>query len=347
MKKILAVIIVFVMIFVTAACNNNPDNGNTDNSIVTSLPDETVIQPGVEIDENQINTVGNTIWNTHNNGIVAVQGGWVYYRNSADNYYLYKARYDGTQATLLARYSASRINVVGDTVYFISGALSTDDIVAKVNTDGTGFKSIVQGYAEGLTVVGDSVYFTSGRSQYFELYKTDLSLENKVQLTENENPYDFFVENDRIYYRTFDTNDFRSISINGGEVTDISTDHSVYHNFYLDGYVYYTTKNENGIFRMKLTGEEETKIMDASCSDIFPESGYIYYRDSDYKLWRCNIDGSEINLICDYRVYSPCAINGMIFFNDISASLYCIDLDGNDVREFGNTVDTVTAIETP
>ncbi|MDE5802753.1 MAG: DUF5050 domain-containing protein [Lachnospiraceae bacterium] len=90
--------------------------------------------------------------------------GWYYYCSQLDHYYLYRAREDGTEQTLLAKVMTESIYVDGDTVYFLN--TNDDMMLYRVGTDGSGLCRLSDISLPYLKVWGDYFYFSCAGSLY-------------------------------------------------------------------------------------------------------------------------------------------------------------------------------------
>ncbi len=96
--------------------------------------------------------------------------GWYYYCSQLDHYYLYRAREDGTEQTLLAKVMTSNIYVDGDTVYFLNR--NDDMTLYRVGTDGSGLCRISDVSLPYLKVWGDYFYLSrAGEDSAAGLYR--------------------------------------------------------------------------------------------------------------------------------------------------------------------------------
>ncbi|MBD5536752.1 MAG: DUF5050 domain-containing protein [Lachnospiraceae bacterium] len=90
--------------------------------------------------------------------------GWYYYCSQLDHYYLYRAREDGTEQTLLAKMMPESIYVDGDTVYFLN--INDDMTLYRVGTDGSGLCRLSDISLPYLKAWGDYFYFSYADSLY-------------------------------------------------------------------------------------------------------------------------------------------------------------------------------------
>lgn len=96
--------------------------------------------------------------------------GWYYYCSQLDHYYLYRAREDGTEQTLLAKVMTENIYVDGDTVYFLNR--NDDMTLYQVGTDGSGLCRLSDISLPYLKVWGDYFYFSrAGEDSAAGLYR--------------------------------------------------------------------------------------------------------------------------------------------------------------------------------
>ena len=80
-------------------------------------------------------------------------------------------------------------------------------------------------------------------------------------------------------------------------------------------YMYWSDREERGVFRMKLDGEKnrerllsDTEFTYPYCLQLDPQDGKFYVEDGDEGLiWRANLDGSELETVSCRGTKSICA----------------------------------------
>ena len=121
------------------------------------------------------NTEGSTTANLNSGwGNMSFQGGWMFYSRAPDGSGLFKMRLDGSRGQQLTTDKASRLNVIGDWVYYVS-----DQALYRIRTDGTA-RTLLNNLdaVKNLQVIGNTAYYLSSGS-IFKM-KTDGTSRSKV-----------------------------------------------------------------------------------------------------------------------------------------------------------------------
>lgn len=108
-----------------------------------------------------------------------------------------------------------------------------------------------------------------------------------------------------------------------------------------EGFVYVSKggNESGGIYKVRTSGEDVQQIISVDSPTIQVSSGYIYYTPGTYNkdgnhsgqchLYRCKMDGSEIEEIISKPVFYWCVLNNMVLYQDDadneSLHLYSID----------------------
>ncbi len=302
-------------------------------------------------------TVGNTAGNIINQGLVAKQGDWIYFNNTSDNHYLYKMRVDGTGGKIrLNNMESNYINVVGDWVYYASGA---NGHLYKVRTDGVG--DIVQLNNESanyVNVVGSWIYYERGSTGYLYKMRTD-GVGGEIQLNSKISYYINVVGN-WVYYAGDSNGYLYKIRTDGTDETQLSSNTSGYINainnlvYYANGndssYLYKISENgtnnnhqidwvcyDDNYFNKSLCSTQinilKTKINNLSSNWVNVVDGWIYFSDNGRQyLQKMRIDGTELTTLNNDSSYYINVVDGWIYYGngDDNGNLYKIRIDGSD-----------------
>lgn len=129
--------------------------------------------------------------------------GWYYYCSQLDHYYLYRAREDGAEQTLLAKVMPESIYVDGDTVYFLN--INDDMTLYRVGTDGSGLCRLSDISLPYLKVWGDYFYFLRvGKDSAAGLYRMKKD-GSGLELLMEGNVLQFVTDGERLTYILSDT----------------------------------------------------------------------------------------------------------------------------------------------
>lgn len=123
------------------------------------------------------------------------------------------------------------------------------------------------------------------------------------QLTE-ETAYSINIYKDKIYYLTvadFSNVMIKRVDINGENLTTISNiNTSISKIFVEDNYIYYlTNKDEKGIARMNLEGQNQELIVSDNIQDFWIYNGEIFYTNNLNQICELKISNKEIKILND------------------------------------------------
>jgi len=300
------------------------------------------------MDENNtgVITFGNTSGNHANDGIVAVQGDWVYiiienYPGSYSNL-ICKRRLDDTEETYWSTNAGRYLNVVGDLLFYEDSS-SSAVYISQTNGKGNDVEIPNMDLRSGFQVVGDWIYYSSFSEDGFYKIRSDGKQKKKILEDTADN---FYVDSDKIIYwaakRKNKPMGIYTVNLNGTEEKLLVS--GIIICFNVDGdWVYYagasnsvtSNQSNSGIWKVRKDGSENTKITD-DVGTINVTRGWIYYTsasDNSY-LYKIRTDGTgktklnsnatdKINIAGDWIYYQ-------IINNNSSAELYQIRTDGTE-----------------
>lgn len=263
------------------------------------------------------NTVyGNTNGNIVNGGWVAQNDGWIYYKNSGDNYYLYKMQPDGSQKTLITKSTPSCINVVDGWIYFIN--TDDNDSIYKVTTSGKNKTKLLSSTAKNLIVSGNWLYFIASGGKICRM-RTDGTGQKVLNRTDTANEIN--VVGSWIYYTT-DKSIFK-MGVAGTSRTQILTTEAKSLNVN-SGWVYFI--NYDTIYKVKTNGSNKQEITSATYLNpyINVSGNYIYYSIPDRFIGsKISIDGAETELNCPWKSAEKiCLAGNWVYYEDRYGDLY-------------------------
>lgn len=305
-------------------------------------------------------SLGNSSSNIINNGIAAIQGDWIYYRNEAEFGNLYKIRSDGTGDPIkLNDDNVSFINVVGDYVYYCNGNLLGGNI-CEINTDGTNRKELSGVNATCMQVIGSNIYYAAGGDPDGVLgtgtiYKMDLNTNKNVSLKLRGDK--FIINNNTIYYYSFHSTVYPSSDLYQAQIDGshnwktnynvdnssfaISSDNTIYFSFlpYVSSpYTDYSTY-EN---LLKWTfGSSETKtLVNNMCTSINLNGNFIYYV-ANQSIYQASLDGENQTVLSSASdnnpIYTLSSINvvgdWVYYIENASGKYYRVKTDGTCYQE--------------
>jgi hypothetical protein len=278
-----------------------------------------------EFTQSLIIQTGNTFNNIRNNGLAAVKGEWIYYKNTYDEGKLYRIKNDATDRTKICDDISDNISVIGDWIYYRS--ISDGNKIYKVKIDGTSKTNIYPGMARNINVVGQWVFFTSGNNNIYKI-KTDGTSSTQINTEASDNLY---IIGDWIYY----------INQSDRKVYKVKTDASVRVRVFQDNtlemsvqddWIYYRNLDDNGaIYKVKTDSTNKIKLNYNDSSFLNVSDDWIYFRSqNDWTLSRIKIDGSNLDQLSTDKIGNMNIINDWIYYevDDGNWSLYKIKTDG-------------------
>jgi uncharacterized protein YkwD len=288
MKKIISLLLVFVLTF-------------------TVVPTATFAASA--------NTRGNTVGNLHNDGYAAIQGDWIYYTNN-DNWIpgifstdFYKMRTDGTKVTKLDQglTISSEINIAGDWIYYRGWG----GYLYKAKPDDSAATRLTDYSVEHIQVVDDWIYFSKrdiGGCAEHNLYRIRIDGTDEQMLADSEDDKRMFVNiaGDWIYYsNASDGFKLYKIRIDGTEKTKLNDEWSWYVNVVGDWIYYSDWDNGRNLYKIRTDGTNKTRLNSVESGWINVAGEWIYYivpagNGGSYgNLYRMRTDGKEVSLITE------------------------------------------------
>lgn len=269
---------------------------NLDNSV--DIYDMTLLSKAIGQEE------GNTFGNLNASGLIAQKGIWRYFRNSADNGYLYKINDLSTQIIKVCNDVPLAINVIGDWIYYAN--CSDNRNIYKIRTDGSERTRISSDNVADINIVDNWIYYISYDNGIFNIYKIREDGSERTRIV-SENVGEMNVVDDVIYYTTA-----------------------------------YTDANGSSLYKIKTDGTGNTKICDDSVNDINYYDGYIYFSKPNFgdAVYKIKPDGSDKTTINIYGLYSNINVSyDLIFYHGApngTGAVCFTSLDGTSTRAIYN-----------
>lgn len=232
---------------------------------------------------------GNGLGNTNNNGLIAQDGDWKYYSNSADGGGIYKT--NDVISEKICEDNAKFINVVGDYIYYVN--YSDGQKIYKIRKDGTGRRIVCTEQASYLTVSGEYIYYSyhSGRG-VGNIRKVDRNANKSpgTDITNDEAEY-LIVSGDIIYYvNKNEGNSIYSVHTDGTYRSKISSDRAKFITLSESkGKIYYITDagqlkvmDKSGVntSTISVSNGNTGKNAVITAMNITDNGNYIYYTDA-------------------------------------------------------------------
>lgn len=293
------------------------------------------------IPDNTPGTIGNTAGNLYNTGLFCESDGKVFFSNAYDNGNLYVMNSDQTDIKKLVAGDATHINVGGDYLYFYVKSTSAQDGLGYIRNGrgiyrcdkpGKNIAMIQDTIANSILLLGNDIYYTkheadsqnSGTAKV-SLHKIDIN-GNTEELVLNERLTLGSAYGNKIYYAGESTDHYLysyTPDLNIKLLEDKST--YMYLPIVTDGYIYYLDLKDDYHLKCYSTFNGTTATIVDERIDTYNIFGsVIYYQNVDpnnYALKRVNIDGSDLQVVCD-GVYSDINItSSYVYFHDFNSTM--------------------------
>lgn len=191
----------------------------------------------------------------------------------------------------------------GEWVYYSSAPnFDGGTTLSKCKTDGTSIVKLSDKCASNITIIGDWIYFTAIDPKetlstgpyyiYTHLYKIKVDGTDKVQVSSEEpnSISELKIYNNWLYYTSYSYDgkyDLKKMKLDGTEKTslvDINGDHLPNSFDIYDDWIYYIGPNRNNLYKIRIDGSGNTKLLDVPGAGVSVSNGWIYYNivvDSD------------------------------------------------------------------
>ena len=232
-----------------------------------------------------------------------------------------------------------------DDGYIYYGDITGEKAFYKKNIENSEKEKISEDKMLSAKVVDDWIYYTN-ISDEGKLYKMRKDGTQKTKLNDNPSSVLSSVVDGWVYFGEGTNKENSNISkmrIDGTEKTKLSED-APYGMIVTDGWIYYVNYFNNlHMYKMKIDGTEKTKLNNDKCGISFIVSdGWIYYTaaisdalDSEYKLFKIRIDGTDRKILIDKHATPLMIYEGWIYCDtsaDIDGSfIFKMRLDGTDI----------------
>lgn len=296
-----------------SATSSNFGEGGRENAGKSTPKSNTVSASSTGI----VHTSGNIPSNLMNSGFVAAQGDWIYYTDPV-NVGLYRMKNDGSGVSCIKNAFATYINVSGDRIYYLD-TRSRGLFIAgsgKIHDDNFGM----------ISISGDWVYYLNKNdNMLYKVYKNGLdrtSLCGEFRTSSGNHSISgiscshMCVGNDLIYFFAEFKNEHEEDGIysmrNDGSDKRLITRDKCDMLCAEDGYIYFVTPGDRGLYRVKTDGTGKEKLHEG-VNTFNLSSGLIYFATSkglfkmnctgDFISKLCNDSTDKINIVSDWIYY--------------------------------------------
>lgn len=240
------------------------------------------------------NNIGNTIGNIRNYGYAAENNNWIYYlapNEDSTEIGIFKIRNNGNnkQQLYMSELDIVSINVYKGYVYFIASSSETyleedqlDNKIYRMKTDGTELEIINDNELNNdcyeIYVINNNVYYIGLNA---EICKMDLNGANKTVLADNGTGYLGITDKYIIYNSIKDENSAEYITnimnLDGTNARAIIKDKRLYSVNIVGKYIYYTDSNKK-LYRTKIDSNvEELLYENIETYNLNTDNEYAYY----------------------------------------------------------------------
>lgn len=240
--------------------------------------------------------------NLANMGLVVQDGNTVYYNKYESGIFASK----GKNERQLTSETAYSMNIVGDTIYYLTVSSSNTIDLKSVKTSGGEPEKIktLQTIVSKFYIDNNSVYYIEN-GEIFGIAKYSLdSAENKILV--EKHVQDFVLEKDTIYY-TDDAGILYSMNINTGEQKEISKDYNIKKIQVLKKWIYFYDETQNALCKVKNDGSKEEVVATFVNNEWYNvTSKKVYYYDSVNKqICACDLKGKKSKAIVSVTAIKP------------------------------------------
>lgn len=240
------------------------------------------------------NKVGNSIGNIRNYGYAAESNNWIYYlspNEDSTDIGIFKIKNNGKnkQQLYMSDLDIVSINVYKNYIYFIGSATETyleddelDNKIYRIKTDGTNLEILndneLNNECYEMYVVNDAIYYIGVNA---EICKMDLNGANKTVIADNGTGY-LGITDKYIIYNALESKDKAEyvtyiMNLDGTEAKPILEGKRLYSVNIEEDYVYYSDSNKK-LYRTKIgSNEEEALYEDIQVYNLNTNENYAYY----------------------------------------------------------------------
>lgn len=254
--------------------------------------------------------------NIANMGLVCEGKGATYYNKYEKGIFSFQ----NGQEKQLTDETAYSLNLVGDTIYYLTIADFNNVVIKSVDIHGKNRKNIATIYTSISKIYVDdkAIYYATNQTGK-GIAKIDLDGQNeKILVTESVQDFQLF--QNHIYYANH-TNQICKINCSGEKFAILNETAMARKIQVTDSWIYYYNQNENALFRIKTNGKKNELVSVLIHNEIYNVSGkYVYYFDRENsKIARMQIGKSNK---CDDIVFLDVSKTKINLAEDI---LYYLD----------------------
>ncbi|NHC43493.1 DUF5050 domain-containing protein [Bacillus sp. MM2020_1] len=289
---------------------------------------------------NKPNKLGNSYANINNNGYIATQNNWIFFKKTnccipflSGNSLVAKKEGEVATYKIASDLGGGYINIIGNIVVYTHTQFPDIENMYMLNLK-TKRKYKLADSVYSVQVIGNWIYYVD--NTHNGIYKMNIKNREHIHLfTFNDQVVDYFVDGSNIYVFCYDDNILYRLSSNGNHLETIGLpDHST---FFIEGFdkqfIYY--QDATNLYRInKWNGRGKELIATNTLSINFADDDYIYYSENKGGgyLYRMEKNGNNKKLILRKSDITNLNIHGKWIYYRIGVKeeIYRIKTDGTE-----------------
>lgn len=280
-----------------------------------------------------------SISNLGNMGLAVYDGKYVYYNKWEEG--IFKTK--GSKEEKLTDETAYSMNIVDDTIYYLSVSDNQEILLKSIKTNGEELKTLKRLYTSisKIYVQDGYIYYVTNEG-LDGISKYEIETGNTTVIT-NASIKDFGILDDKIYF----TDNIKNLYVmsNTGINLERIVNKPVVEKFQIQGkYIYFYNNEEEAFCRVDLNGENMEVISDriAENANYNVTSKKIYYFDKETNsISKMDLDGDNVKIVKEINAKKTKIniIEDKIYYLDSSKDpkqsyqIYRVGTDGGKLKE--------------
>ena len=283
--------------------------------------------------------------NFNNMGLVAENGGEIFYNKYEEGIVKIK----GKEEFQITDETAYSMNIVGDTIYYLTISDTNTIDIKSVKTNGDSLKKI-----KTISTSIIKIYVKDG----FIYYATNKDVGGIAKInieTSEENTItpatiqDFVIDNDMIYF-TDNTNAVYSVNLNGLALQKINVDAGIKKMQIMGKWIYFYDETENALCRVKKKGGTKKIVSTFVNNEMYnvTSKNIYYYDDMNKQICKTKPGGKKSKAIVSLQAVRTRIniVDGVIYYLDASKNemqiyqMYRVKENGKEAKiiEYENSI---------
>lgn len=248
----------------------------------------------------------------------------------------------GSEEMQITNENACAINVVGDTIYYLSIADASNISIKSVSSNGSNLTTIktVKTSISKIYVEGDYIYYATNGSNE-GIAKLTLDGSEETMLT-NSDITDFEVIDGEVYFSN-DIGVLYKMTVDGEDFKTIETDYDIEEFQVKDDWVYYYNEENTNLCKVSVEGGDEVVVSEYVNSNIYNiAKKKIYFYNSESKMIASiDFDGGNYKEIVSVSTNKTkiSVVDNMIYYLDAAEDtskiyqMYRVKTNGGTAKE--------------